>query len=92
MIRRRGLVTGFAATLAVPRLAAQPAMPVVCYLALATRESDARSVAAFREGMRDLGQVEGRSWTLVEHYAQGDLARALKHSCANSWRRGSKCS
>jgi putative tryptophan/tyrosine transport system substrate-binding protein len=76
MIRRRGLVTGFAATLAVPRLAAQPAMPVVCYLALATRESDARSVAAFREGMRDLGQVEGRSWTLVEHYAQGDLARA----------------
>jgi putative ABC transport system substrate-binding protein len=26
--------------------------------------------------MHDLGQVEGWSWTLVEHYAEGDLARA----------------
>ena len=76
MIQRRRLLTGFVSALAVPRLTAQPAVPVVCFLALATRESDARSVAAFREGMRDLGQVEGRSWTLVEHYAEGDLARA----------------
>jgi putative ABC transport system substrate-binding protein len=75
MIGRRVLVTGFAGALAVQRLAAQPAVPVVCYLALATRESDSRSVAAFRDGMRDRGQVEGRSWTLVEHYAEGDVAR-----------------
>jgi putative ABC transport system substrate-binding protein len=57
--------------------AAPPAgVPVVCYLALATRESDAPSVAAFREGMRELGHAEGRTYLLVEHYAQGDMARA----------------
>ena len=76
MIRRRHLMSGLAAAVAMPRLAAQTAVPVVCFLALATRQSDARSVAAFREGMRDLGQVEGRTYTLVEHYAEGDLARA----------------
>jgi putative ABC transport system substrate-binding protein len=51
-------------------------VPVVCFLALATRESDAPSVAAFRDGMRELGHVEGRSYVFVEHYAQGDMARA----------------
>jgi putative ABC transport system substrate-binding protein len=79
MIRRRHLTSGLAAALTMPRLAAQTAVPVVCFLALATRQSDARSVAAFREGMRDLGQVEGRTYTLVEHYAEGDLARAELH-------------
>ncbi len=57
--------------------AARPAsVPVVCYLALATQQSDAASVAAFRDGMRELGHVEGRSYVLVEHYAQGDMVRA----------------
>ena len=61
----------------MPRLSAQPsAVPVICYMALATRESDARSVAAFRDGMRDLGHVEGRTYTLAERYAEGDMARA----------------
>ena len=63
--------------LAASRFDAQAAgVPVVFYLALATRESDARSVAAFRDGMRDLGHVEGRSYVLTEHYAEGDMARA----------------
>jgi putative ABC transport system substrate-binding protein len=77
VIGRRQVVTGLAGTLAVPRLSAQPsAVPVICYMALATRESDARSVAAFRDGMRDLGHAEGRSYTLIERYADGDMARA----------------
>ena len=76
MVRRRHLMNGLAAGLSMPRLAAQTAVPVVCFLALATRQSDAGSVAAFREGMRDLGEVEGRTYTLVEHYAEGDLACA----------------
>ena len=46
------------------------------YMALATRESDAASVAAFRDGMREHGHVEGRSYTLVERYAEGDFVRA----------------
>ena len=76
--RRLALVAGLAATLAAPRLEAQaaPPPPVVFYMALATRESDAASVAAFRDGMRELGHVEGRSYALVERYAEGDFARA----------------
>ncbi len=58
------------------RAAPAAGVPVVCFLALATRQSDAPSVAAFREGMRELGHVEGRSYVFVEHYAQGDMARA----------------
>ena len=77
MIGRRRLVTGLAGALGVPRLPAQPSrVPVICYMALATRESDARSVAAFRNGMRDLGYVEGRTYTLAERYAEGDMTRA----------------
>ena len=63
MIDRRQLMTGFTSALAMTRLAAQPAVPVVCYLALATRQSDARSVAAFREGMREMKPI--KAWTIV---------------------------
>lgn len=80
--RRRSVVTGLSAGLvagwASPRLLQAQAStpPVVLYMALATRESDAASVAAFRDGMREHGHVEGRSYTLVERYAEGDFARA----------------
>lgn len=76
MIARRRVVTALAGSVVAPYGLAQAAPPVVFYMALATRESDAKSVAAFREGMRDLGQVEGRSYVLVERYAEGDFARA----------------
>lgn len=58
------------------RAAQTTSVPVVCYMALATPQSDASSVAAFRDGMRELGHVEGRSYLLVEAYAFGDMLRA----------------
>ena len=70
------LLTWPLALRAQERAAPTAGVPVVCYLALATRQSDAASVAAFRDGMRALGHVEGRSYLLVEHYAEGDMARA----------------
>ncbi|MCU0966945.1 MAG: ABC transporter substrate-binding protein [Burkholderiaceae bacterium] len=76
MIARRDLFAALAGCAVAPRGLAQPSPPVVFLMALATRESDAKSVAAFREGMHELGQVEGRSYLLVERYAQGDFARA----------------
>lgn len=77
MIGRRSVVAGLAGAVAAPRLAAQQqAVPLICYLALATRQSDAASVAAFRDGLRELGHVEGRTYTLVELYAEGDIVRA----------------
>lgn len=70
-------MTWLATTLAPAGLRAQSVAPsIVFYLALATPQSDAKSVVAFREGMRDLGQVEGLGWQLVERYAEGNFARA----------------
>ncbi|MEO7854640.1 MAG: ABC transporter substrate-binding protein [Rubrivivax sp.] len=76
MIGRRQVFTALAGCAIAARGRAQASPPVVFCMALATRESDAKSVAAFREGMNDLGQVEGRSYQLVERYAEGDFARA----------------
>ncbi|MEO7152218.1 MAG: ABC transporter substrate-binding protein [Burkholderiaceae bacterium] len=75
-IGRRAVAAGLAAAMVAPRAVAQTSPPVVCYLALATRESDAASVAAFRAGMRELGHVEGRSYRLVDRYADGNFAQA----------------
>jgi putative ABC transport system substrate-binding protein len=79
MLRRRQLlrlsVAGAAAGLLTPPARAQGA-PVVCYLALATPQSDALWVAAFRDGMRALGHVEGRSYVLIERYGQGRFMTA----------------
>jgi putative ABC transport system substrate-binding protein len=77
MSGRRPFIAGFAAALLAPRALAQTqAPPVVCYLALATRQVDVGGVAAFREGMRTLGHVEGRSYRLAEIYADGQYGRA----------------
>jgi putative ABC transport system substrate-binding protein len=77
MIRRRGALTALSGAIVAPRLLAQASSPpIVFYMALATRASDARSVAAFREGMQGLGHVEGRSYRLVERYAEGNFAAA----------------
>ena len=72
---RRPFLAGLAGALLAPHAFAQgPA--VVCYLALATRQADVGGVAAFREAMRALGHVEGRSYRLAELYADGQYERA----------------
>ena len=77
MSNRRHWISGVGAAVLLPCLAAQPAkVPIVFLMALATRESDAASVAAFRDGMRERGHVEGRSYVLIERYAEGDIPRA----------------
>ena len=75
MTARRQFIAAGAGLLAATRLAAQ-APARVCYLALATRESDVGGVDAFRAGMRGLGHVDEKSYTLVELYADGQYARA----------------
>jgi len=77
VIRRRHALTALSGAIVAPRLVAQAGSPpIVFYMALATRASDAKSVAAFREGMLGLGHVEGRSYRLVERYAEGNFAAA----------------
>ena len=77
MMRRRHFLLATAGALVAPRSSGQASSPpTICYLALATRQSDARSVAAFRDGMREAGHVEGRTFVLADLYAAGDLTRA----------------
>ena len=76
MSGRRPFIAGFAAALLALAEAHAQAPPVVCYLALATRQVDVGGGAAFREGMRALGHVEGRSYRLAEIDADGQYGRA----------------
>lgn len=76
MMKRRHVLAGLAGGPFVTRLSAQAAPPpVVFYMGMATRLSGARNLAAFRDGMRKLGHVEGQSYALVERYADGDFRR-----------------
>ncbi len=87
MIDRRSALAGLAlACMASPTPAQTTGPPVVYFMALATRESDAASIAAFRAGMRERGHVEGRSYVLFERYAAGDVPgaeRALRDQSAS---------
>ena len=78
MIDRRKILIAGAAALAVTRLSgalAQTAgkMPVVGYLSAASRNEAFRR--AFRQGLADLGYVEGRTIVIEERYAGGDPGR-----------------
>ncbi|MCC6717512.1 MAG: ABC transporter substrate-binding protein, partial [Acetobacteraceae bacterium] len=73
MIWRRSLPL-----LLLPALAwAQHRLPVVGFVSFASRESDRANVAAFREGMRAHGFVEGRNWLLDSRNAEGDPAHGV---------------
>ncbi len=77
MDRRKVLIGGAAALAVAPLSAALARMPgkvpVVGYLSAASRnEAFAR---ALRQGLADLGYVEGRTIVIEERYAGGDLGR-----------------
>jgi putative ABC transport system substrate-binding protein len=63
--------------LAAPRVTAaqQPAKKVyrIGYLTGASATAEASSVEAFRQGLRDLGYVEGQNISMVYHWAEGKI-------------------
>jgi putative ABC transport system substrate-binding protein len=63
MIRRREFIAGLGSAMAWPTVARaqQPAMPVVGMLSGSSFESFADRMAAFRQGLRDIGFIEGRN-------------------------------
>jgi putative ABC transport system substrate-binding protein len=69
------LVLGILA--APPTSEAQPArkIPVVGYLWNSSEALAAPNVAAFRQGMQELGYAEGQNFTLVSRYADGQFDR-----------------
>jgi len=65
-MRRRNFIAGFASTAVAWPFAAraqQSPMPVIGFLHSASPEPFAQFVAAFREGLKDAGFVEGQNVT-----------------------------
>jgi ABC-type uncharacterized transport system substrate-binding protein len=60
----------------------QPAgQPLVGLLSPLSATAAGRNIAAFRQGMRDLGYMEGRNVAFALRFAEGDVTRlpALAH-------------
>ena len=78
MIGRRPLLPVFAFA-SRPARAERPGRPhTIGYVGFATEDVARRYLSAFREGMRALGQVEGRTYAIELRYSDGDVARAAQ--------------
>jgi putative tryptophan/tyrosine transport system substrate-binding protein len=78
-VRRRSVIAGLAVSLAVPqRLSAQQASAKIPRVGILTQASSDRAPMfdAFRDGLRDLGYIEGRNIILEFRLAEGDFSRA----------------
>ena len=89
-LRRREIITLLGGTAAAWPLAArgqQPAVPVVGFLSGRSQEESAGDVAAFRQGLNEMGYVAGRNVTLEYRWAAGRNER-LPELAADLVRRG----
>jgi putative ABC transport system substrate-binding protein len=80
-LRRRTLIAGLAVLLLAPRRpSAQQASAKIPRVGILTQADNERTpmLDAFREGLRDLGYVEGRNIVLEFRFAKGDLAHGLE--------------
>src|SRR5215813_12909455 len=78
IVRRKFLATLVGATAAWPPLVAraqQLALPVIGFLNSGTAREWAHLVAAFKEGLNELGFVEGRNVAVEYRWAQGENER-----------------
>ena len=77
-MRRREFITlasGAAITWPLAASAQQAAMPVVGFIRDGTANASARYVAAFREGLSEVGVVEGQNVTAEYHWLEGHYDR-----------------
>jgi putative ABC transport system substrate-binding protein len=78
MIRRRDFITLLSSAVATWPLAAhaqQPALPVIGFLWSGERDSGARRVTAFRDGLNEAGYIEGQNVTFEHRWAEGHYDR-----------------
>jgi putative ABC transport system substrate-binding protein len=77
-VRRREFITllgGAAVTWPLSARAQQPAMPVVGFLSSRSPRESAGVVAAFRQGLREAGFIEGQNLALEFRWAEGRYDR-----------------
>jgi hypothetical protein len=79
MIGRRDFITllgGAAAALPLGAWAQTPSKrPLIGFLAPASKATSERFHDGFPQGMRELGYLEARDYTLEARYADGDVSR-----------------
>ena len=77
-MRRRefiGLVGGAAVAWPMAGRAQQPGMPVIGYFSARSPESDVTMVAAFREGLKEAGYIEGKNVAIEFRWGLGQYDR-----------------